>query len=62
MAFDAGDVSAAETLADEIGLEGAAPWKLDSTIADLEISVQLTQQAETKAELAGVLDRLKALL
>ena len=34
-AFDAGDCDKAEELATEIAAEGAARWKLDSTLADL---------------------------
>ncbi|HVQ42953.1 MAG TPA: tetratricopeptide repeat-containing protein [Vicinamibacterales bacterium] len=60
MAFDAGDVAAAEALADDVEAEGQARWKLDATIADLEVSVRLCQQTEAKAALAAVLDRLKA--
>jgi tetratricopeptide (TPR) repeat protein len=62
MAFDAGDVAAAEILADDIEAEGPARWKLDTTIADLEVSVGLCQQAETRAGLGAVLDRLKAFI
>jgi len=62
MAFDAGDVAAAEVLADDIEAEGPARWKLDTTIADLEVSVGLCPQAESKAGLGAVLARLKAFI
>jgi Tetratricopeptide Repeats-Sensor len=62
MAFDAGDVATAEQLADEIGVEGATSWKLDTTITDLELSVQQQKQPDTKEQLRAVLDRLKGLL
>ena len=62
MAFDAGDVAAAETLADDIEAEGPARWKLDTTLADLEVSMRVCPQAETRAGLGAVLDRLKAFI
>ena len=35
-AFDAGDCDKAEELAEEVGAEGAALWKLETTLSDLE--------------------------
>ena len=61
-AFDAGDVQAAETLYEDIVTEGIAVWKLDTTIADLELSLDHVADADRQAALRSVYDRLKALL
>ncbi len=61
MAFDAGDVTAAEELAEEVAREGAAAWKLKATLNDLDISLQQAIP-ERKQQLQAVLTQLKALL
>jgi hypothetical protein len=58
-AFDAGDADKAEELATEILAEGAARWKLESTIGDLQSTVALVQDPDTKNRLATVLETLK---
>jgi hypothetical protein len=61
MAFDAGDVTMAEELGSEVALEGAAGWKLETTIRDLEMSIQHQTQPDVKVGLRAVLDGLKSL-
>ena len=58
-AFDAGDADKAEELADEVESEGAAKWQLDSVLGVLESSLQHVADAETRARLTAVVDRLK---
>jgi len=60
-AFDAGDVDKAQDLAEEIGGEGAAPWKLQTTIADCRLAAELFDEPR-RAELLSVATRLAALL
>lgn len=62
MAFDAGDVASARSLADDVADEGPARWKLDTTIRDLEVSVQQQEAPDVKAALESVLSRLRQLL
>ena len=62
MAFDAGDVSAAEDLTTEVAQEGAVMWKLATTIKDLELSASLQTSADIKRGLEAVLGDLRALL
>jgi hypothetical protein len=62
MAFDAGDVTAAEALAEEIGDDTPGRWKLETVLADLETSVQQQTHPAAQEQLRGVLDRLKRLL
>jgi hypothetical protein len=62
MAFDAGDVVAAEDLYDQLLQEGPAVWKLETTLADLDVAVAQTKDAEVKAGLQAVLDNLRTLV
>ena len=62
MAFDAGDVTLAEDLADEIAREGATPWRLQTLLDDLDVSVGQQANSDVKQKLTAVLVRLKALL
>jgi len=62
MAFDSGDVVAAEELYDQLLQEGPAAWKLETTLADVEVSVSQAKDAEVRAGLQAVLDKLKALV
>ena len=62
MAFDSGDIVAAEDLYDQVLQEGPATWKLETTLADIEVSVSQTKDTEVRAGLQTVLDRLKALV
>jgi hypothetical protein len=61
-AFDAGDIGRAKKLYQEIRRVGAPAFHLDTTIKDLERSVQLTQDPKVKADLTAVLADLKRLL
>jgi hypothetical protein len=58
-AFDAGDADKAEELAQEVALEGAARWKLDSLMLDLQASIAQVADAEHRDRLAAVLADLK---
>jgi hypothetical protein len=59
-AFDAGDADKAEELGEEIKEEGAARWKLDSMMWDLQASVAQVADAERRERLAAVLAELKS--
>jgi hypothetical protein len=61
-AFDAGDVEGAETIYGEIVQEGAAAWKLQTTVADLELSLQHVADETRRADLKSLLARLNQLL
>ncbi len=58
-AFDSGDPDKAEELAADVAAEGAARWKLDSTLADLGASVALVEDKDRKDRLAAILEGLK---
>jgi hypothetical protein len=58
-AFDALDADKAEELATELLAEGPARWKLATMISDLESTVLLVQDPDTKNRLATVLETLK---
>jgi tetratricopeptide (TPR) repeat protein len=62
MAFDAGDITAAEELAEKVIEEGAAKWKLHTTLEDLELAITQTKEAATRTGLQTVFAQLKALL
>jgi hypothetical protein len=62
MAFDAGDVTTAEDLAEEIGREGAVLWRLATTVADLEVSAGQQMNADARQRLEAVLTDLRTLL
>jgi hypothetical protein len=57
-AFDAGDCDEAEELAAEVAAEGAARWKLDSTLNDLRASVTQVADKDCRDRLTAVLDSL----
>jgi hypothetical protein len=59
-AFDAGDADKAEELAAEVDAEGAATWKLKTTMSDLESSVALVEDSGRRARLEAVLETLRA--
>jgi hypothetical protein len=61
-AFDAGDPDKAEELAAEVAAEGAARWKLDSTLGDLERSVIEVKDEDSRTRLTAVIATLKTLL
>jgi hypothetical protein len=60
-AFDSGDVAAAERLHREILKEGAAAWKLATTLSDLTLAIDLLQDEIKKDGLRRVLAKLAAL-
>jgi tetratricopeptide (TPR) repeat protein len=62
MAFDAGDVAAAEEICDQVSDEGAARWKLDTTLTDLKQSAAQARDADTRAGLEAVCLRLAAMV
>jgi hypothetical protein len=59
-AFDLGEPDKAEELADAVLDEGPAAWKVDSVLADLEASLLQVNDAEKRARLAAVIERIKA--
>lgn len=61
-AFDAGDALAAERLYKQVLKEGPAAWQLDTTVQDLETSIELQQEEAIKEKLTAILEKLKALL
>ncbi|HYN22075.1 MAG TPA: tetratricopeptide repeat-containing protein [Thermoanaerobaculia bacterium] len=61
-AFDSGDAAVAERLYKQILKEDLANWKLDTTIQDLETSIELQQDAGIQEKLTAILERLKTLL
>ena len=62
LAFDEGDVAAASACAKEVEREGAAKWKLETTLKDLERSVQQQTDPQVRHDLADLLARLKSTL
>lgn len=61
-AFDAGDVTAAEELRDAVMDEGAARWKLESTLGDLETSLTHVTDPEVAESLGDILEDLRGLV
>ena len=60
-AFDAGDVDGAQELAEEIIGEGAASWKLQTTIADCRLAAELFDEP-SRTQLLSVAAQLAALI
>jgi hypothetical protein len=60
-AFDAADADKAEELLPDIAVEGAALWKLQSTLADLEHSATQVKDDERRNRLLAVLNELRAI-
>ena len=58
-AFDAGDADKAEELADDVAAEGAARWKLDSVLNDLESSIGQVEDNERRIRLVAVIAAFK---
>jgi tetratricopeptide (TPR) repeat protein len=62
-AFDAGDVDTARELADDVEREGAAIWRLETALADIERSIAFFKDDPERFEsLASVVDDLRTLL
>jgi tetratricopeptide (TPR) repeat protein len=57
-AFDAGDVEKAQELADKIGEEGPAAWKLDTTLKDCRTGAQLWEEPR-RTELLAIAAQLE---
>jgi hypothetical protein len=57
-AFDADDADKAEELAPDVAAEGAARWKLDSLLGDLEASVAQVEDKDRRDRLAAILKNL----
>lgn len=60
-AFDAGDVDKASELADQVSTDGAAAWKLETTLADCKTAAELYEEPR-RGELLEVVARLEVLL
>jgi hypothetical protein len=60
-AFAARDAEKAEELVASIEEEGAAAWKLRSTLQDLEFQVQQAEGHESHAALSHIYERLQKL-
>ena len=60
-AFDSGDCDKAEELAAEVAAEGAARWKLEATLTDLEASVLQVADKDCRDRLTTILENLKAM-
>src|SRR5208283_1201935 len=61
-AFDDGDSRKAEELASEVAREGAARWKLDTTLNDLKATLEQLQDDDTKARMTEIYAELERLL
>lgn len=57
-ALRAGDVTKAEDLATQVEAEGGAAWKLEATLADARVAVTQIADADTRASLQAVIERL----
>jgi tetratricopeptide (TPR) repeat protein len=62
LAFDAGDIAAAKRCLKDVRREGAAAWKLETTLADLERSVSQVADPARRQALAAIAGELRALL
>jgi tetratricopeptide (TPR) repeat protein len=62
LAFDAGDVAAAKRCLKDVRRDGAAAWKLETTLADLARSVDQVADPAQRQALAAIAAELKALL
>ena len=58
-AFDAGNADKAEELADDVAAEGAARWKLDSILNDLDSSILQVGDNKSRERLTAVIAALK---
>jgi tetratricopeptide (TPR) repeat protein len=58
-AFDAGDPNKAEELVDDVIAEGAAKWKLNVILRDLEMSLAYVGDPVHRSRLSAVIDAIK---
>jgi hypothetical protein len=62
LAFDAADLPSAQRYVKEVRRDGPAAWKLETTIADLQRSVEQTQDIAKRETLANLLAELRGLV
>jgi len=62
MAFDRGDVAEAQRLLPAVAADGAAAWKIRSTITDLEKSAVSHDEEIVRRQLGGIIDALRELI
>lgn len=60
-AFDQGDLEKARRLARQVAAEGAARWKVESTLRDLDASISQTRDPDRRAGLTDIIASLKTL-
>ena len=58
-AFGLGEPDKADELADEVMAEGKAKWQVKTVLDDLEASVAQVKDADKRARLSAVIDRIK---
>ena len=58
-AFRAPNVKKAAELADQVEREGAAAWKLDTTLADLKLAVEQAEGQDIQNSLRAICERLE---
>lgn len=61
-AFDAGDADKAEQLIDGVITEGAACWKVDTVLRDLETSIAHVSDSAKQARLSAVIEQLRTVV
>ena len=61
-AFRTGNVKHASSIADDIESEGAATWKLETTLSTLALAISQTEDPDKRSGLQGVYDRLVSLV
>jgi hypothetical protein len=58
-AFDAGDPDKAEEFVGDVVAEGAAKWKMDTILSDLEASIAHISDIARQARLAAIIAALR---
>jgi hypothetical protein len=61
LAFDAGDIGTARRLIADVRREGPAAWKLETTLADLERSVQQLADDGSRTAFSQLLETLRSI-
>jgi hypothetical protein len=62
LAFDRGDVAAAQQVLTEVAAEGPAAWKIETTLSDLQGSIEGHSDEKVRQQLNGILVALRELL
>ncbi|WP_198174974.1 TRAFs-binding domain-containing protein [Spirosoma arboris] len=62
LAFDAGDINTAQNLYKEMRDTGVQPFKLETTVPDLETAISLIKDETISSQLTTILLRIKALV